>query len=134
MNQMRFDSNSWCSRLAPALSQPAKIQEPFLEAYWQASSYPARFSFNEKDETPFPKDDLAHLYDLVRPAKRSDEKKFYKPLRDALYPVNRHSKESRFHRSIRTHCGTAGQVGRSRRRASPIFSTQINPAGRSVVA
>ena len=87
MNQMRFDSNSWCNRLAPALSQLAKIQEPFLEAYWQASSYPARISFNEKDETPFPKDDLAHLYDLARLAKRSDEKNFYKPLRDALDPV-----------------------------------------------
>ena len=31
-------------------------------------------------------------------------------------------------------CGREGQVGKSRRRASPIFSTQINPAGRYVVA
>ena len=48
--------------------------------------------------------------------------------------VNRHSTESSFHRSIRTHCGREGKVGRSPRRASPIFSTQINPADRSVVA
>ena len=48
--------------------------------------------------------------------------------------VNRHARESHIKRSIRTHCGTEGQLGGSRCRASPIFPTQINLAGRSVVA
>jgi hypothetical protein len=87
MNLMTYSLNSWCERLAPSLSHLAKVQEPFLEAYWQASSYPPRVSFNGKDETPFPKDDLAHLYDLARSASRSIEKKYYKPLREALDPV-----------------------------------------------
>ena len=60
---------------------------PFLEAYWHASAYPTRVSFNGIDETPFPKDDLAHLYDLARLASRSAAKKYYKPLREALDPV-----------------------------------------------
>ncbi|MFC4217201.1 HEPN domain-containing protein [Pseudophaeobacter arcticus] len=84
---MTYSLNSWCARLAPSLGHLAKVQEPFLEAYWKASSYPPRLSFNGKDETPFPKDDLAHLYDLARSATRSIEKKYYKPLREALDPV-----------------------------------------------
>ncbi|MEP0963752.1 MAG: hypothetical protein ABJG75_18315 [Roseobacter sp.] len=84
---MTYSLNSWCARLAPSLGHLAKVQEPFLDAYWQASSYPPRMSFNGKDETPFPKDDLAHLYDLARSAPRSIEKKYYKPLREALDPV-----------------------------------------------
>ncbi|WP_247078966.1 HEPN domain-containing protein [Pseudohalocynthiibacter sp. F2068] len=69
------------------MSQLAKVQEPFLEAYWQTGSYPTRVSFNGKDETPFPKDDLVHLYDLARRSCRSVEKKYYKPLLDVLDPV-----------------------------------------------
>ena len=84
---MTYSLNSWCARLAQSLSHLAKAQEPFLEAYWQASSYPPRVSFNGIDETPFPKDDLAHLYDLARLASRSAEKKYYKPLRETLDPV-----------------------------------------------
>ena len=84
---MMFSLNSWCDRLASSLSHLAKIQEPFLEAYWQASSFPTRVSFNGEDETPFPKDDLVDLYDLALRASRSDETKFYQPLRGALDPV-----------------------------------------------
>lgn len=84
---MTYSLNSWFARLAPSLGHLAKVQEPFLEAHWQASSYPPRVSFNGKDETPFPKDDLAHLYDRVRSARRSIEQQYYKPLRDALDPV-----------------------------------------------
>ena len=87
MNLMINSLNSWCDRLATSLSHLAKVQEPFLEAYWQASSYPPRLSFNGKDETPFPKDDLAQLYDVARSASRSIEKEHYKPLREALDPV-----------------------------------------------
>ncbi|WP_299681585.1 HEPN domain-containing protein [uncultured Roseobacter sp.] len=73
--------------MGTALSQLAKVQVPFLEAYWQVNSYPTQVSFNGVDETPFPKDDLAHLYDLARMASRSAEKKYYKTLREVLDPV-----------------------------------------------
>ena len=81
---MTYSLDRWCDRLGPALSQLAKVQAPFLEAYWQANSYPTRVSFNGVDETPFPKDNLADLYDLARLASRSAERKYYKPLREAL--------------------------------------------------
>ena len=84
---MTYSLNSWCARLAPSLSHLAKVQEQFLEAYWQASSFPTHVSFNGKDETPFPKDDMVHLFDLARSASRSVEKEYYKPLREALDPV-----------------------------------------------
>lgn len=84
---MTYTLDSWCDRLGPALSQLAEVQAPFLEEYWQANSYPTRVSFNGVDETPFPKDDVADLYDLARLASRPDERKYYKPLRDALDPV-----------------------------------------------
>ena len=84
---MTYSLNTWCDRLAPALNQLDKVQEPFLEAYWQANSYPTRVSFNGVDETPFPKNDLADLYDHARMALRSGGKKFYDPLREALDPV-----------------------------------------------
>lgn len=84
---MTYSLDTWCDRLGPALSQLAKVQAPFLEAYWQANSYPTRVSFNGVDETPFPKDDVAHLYELARMASRSAEKTYYKPLREALDPV-----------------------------------------------
>lgn len=87
MNLMTYSLDTWCDRLGPALRQLAKVQVPFLEAYWQANSYPTRVSFNGVDETPFPKDDVAHLYDLARLASRSAEKKYYNPLREALDPV-----------------------------------------------
>lgn len=84
---MTYSLNTWCDRLGPALSQLAKVQAPFLEAFWQANSYPTSVSFNGVDETPFPKNDVADLYDLACLASRSAERKYYKPLREALDPV-----------------------------------------------
>ncbi|WP_162932909.1 HEPN domain-containing protein [Roseovarius sp. EL26] len=84
---MTYSLDTWCDRLGTALSQLAKVQVPFLEAYWQVNSHPTRVSFNGVDETPFPKDDVADLYDLARLASRSAESKYYKPLREALDPV-----------------------------------------------
>ncbi len=84
---MTYTLNTWCDRLGPALSQLAEVQEPFLEEYWQVNSYPTRVTFNGVDETPFPKDDIAHLYDLARMASRSADKKHYKPLCEVLDPV-----------------------------------------------
>ncbi len=84
---MTFSLTSWCDRLAPALINLANVQVPFLEAYWQASTYPARMSFNGKDETPFPNDDLVHLYAFALCASSSVEKKYFKSLREALDPV-----------------------------------------------
>ncbi|WP_436397721.1 hypothetical protein [Roseobacter sp. S98] len=84
---MTYTLNTWCDRLGPALSRLAEVQEPFLEEYWQANSYPTRVTFNGVDETAFPKDDIAHLYDLARMASRSAEKKYFKPLCEVLDPV-----------------------------------------------
>lgn len=102
MNLMTYSLDTWCGRLGPALSQLAKVQAPFLEDYWQANSYPTRVSFNGVDETPFPKDDLAHLYDLARMASRSAEKEYYRPLREVLDPVRG---------ILRSHPSLAGALG-----------------------
>lgn len=84
---MRFAIASWCTRLAEALSKLHTAQVPYIERYWQATSYPTRITFNGSDETPFHNDDLRELYDLARLARRTDEIQYYRPLRDALDPV-----------------------------------------------
>ena len=62
----------------------------------------------------------ARLNDPARPLVCLDEtsKQLIRETRIPL-PVNRHSKEPRFQHSIGSHCGREGQMGRSRRRASP---------------
>ncbi|WP_170755632.1 HEPN domain-containing protein [Ruegeria lacuscaerulensis] len=87
MKTMTYSTGTWCARLAAALQCLEKVQRPFLEKYWQTNSYPEQISFNGKDETPFPKDDLCEVYDLARRAIQSSEIKFYEPLRSALDPV-----------------------------------------------
>lgn len=84
---MTYTSEGWCERLGHALSQLVSIQEPFLEAYWRANSYPPQVSFNGVDETPFPKQDIVELLDSARKASRPAEEKFYGPLREALASV-----------------------------------------------
>lgn len=82
-----FDEKAWEARLASALDALSATQEPFLEAYWQANGFPTQVSFNGRDETPFPSDDLYSLYECARHAERFGNAEYYKPLRASLDPV-----------------------------------------------
>ena len=62
---MAFDNAAWEDRLAAALNALEKVQEPYLQAYWER--YPRKLVFvNGRDETPFPLDDLRMVYAEAR--------------------------------------------------------------------
>jgi hypothetical protein len=82
-----FDALDWEARLSHALSTLAKTQEKFLQDYWNANSHPTRYSFNGKDETPFPIDAYFRIYDNALVAKKAREREYYRPLTEALAPV-----------------------------------------------
>lgn len=84
---MTFCTKSWRDRLVDTLHLLHEVQSPFLETYWQRHGYPVVVSFNGRDETPYPKDDLLWLYDTALEARRSEEVKYYRKLRAALDPV-----------------------------------------------
>lgn len=52
-----FDATDWENRLSNALSGLAKVQDSFLRDYWETNGYPTQFTYNGKDETPFPTED-----------------------------------------------------------------------------
>ena len=85
--QNAFNEKNWISRLSTALRQLSKTQGPFLEKYWQTNGYPTTYTYNGVDETPFPRDDLWHLYEDLRFNSRADPSDSYKPLRAAYDPV-----------------------------------------------
>nr|MEC9421168.1 hypothetical protein [Pseudomonadota bacterium] len=87
MSTSPFDEKEWQARLVSALDTLSTIQKPFIEAYWQTNGYPTQINFNNKDETPFPADDLFDLYECARHAERFGNTEYYKPLRAALDPV-----------------------------------------------
>ncbi|MEP2705230.1 MAG: hypothetical protein ABJQ71_01160 [Roseibium sp.] len=82
-----FDAIDWETRLSNALRALAKTQEKFLQDYWNVNGYPKQYSFNRKDETPFPIDDYSCVYNDALVAKKTDEKEYYRPLIEALAPV-----------------------------------------------
>ena len=83
---MVFDSANWINRLAAALDGLEKTQEPYLQAYWER--YPRkRLIVDERDETPFPLDDLRMVYASARHNRRASTKSEYAPLRAALDPA-----------------------------------------------
>ena len=84
---MKFCIKSWRDRLTASLQFLAEVQPPFLEAYWQRHGYPTIVTFNDRDETPYPRDDLLQLYDSSLLATRNQEVKYYRKLRAALDPV-----------------------------------------------
>ncbi|NVJ64322.1 MAG: hypothetical protein HWD84_08860 [Flavobacteriaceae bacterium] len=82
-----FDEKKWEARLVSALEALSAKQKPFLEAYWQANGYPTQFTYNGRDETPFPSDDLYDIYESARHAERFGNAEYYQPLRSSLDPV-----------------------------------------------
>lgn len=84
---MTFCTKSWRDRLVDTLHLLHEVQSPFLEAYWRRHGYPVVVTFNGRDETPYPKDDLLWLYDTSLEATRNEEVKYYRKLRAALDPV-----------------------------------------------
>ncbi len=84
---MKFCTKSWRDHLAEALHLLNEVQHPFLEAHWQRYGYPTIVTFNDRDETPYPKDDLLQLYDASLQATRNQEVNYYRNLRTALDPV-----------------------------------------------
>lgn len=82
-----FDASDWETRLSNALRALAKTQKNFLQDYWNTNGYPAKQSFNGKDETPFPTDDYLWIYSEALVARTGIDKEYYKPLTEALAPV-----------------------------------------------
>jgi hypothetical protein len=82
-----FDVTDWELRMSNALRALAKVQDGFLRDYWDSNGYPPQYSCNGKDDTPFPFDDYCHVYNDALTAKRSDQRRYYKPLVETLGPV-----------------------------------------------
>ena len=86
MTPNAFDHDSWIQRLAGALSALAKAQEPYLQAYWQ--HHPLKqVSVNDRDETPYPLDDLRMVYSKARHSGKLIGVARYAPLREELDPT-----------------------------------------------
>lgn len=83
----KFDETDWEKRLTKALTALAKTQETFFQDHWKVNGYPTRYSFNGKDETPFPSEECSWIYDHALVAKKAEETEYYKPLVEALAPV-----------------------------------------------
>ncbi len=84
---MNFCIKSWRHRLAEALQLLNEVQHPFLDAYWRRQGYPTIVTFKDRDETPYPRDDMLQLYDSSLQATRNQEVEYYGKLRAALDPV-----------------------------------------------
>lgn len=82
-----FDVADWEQRLSEALKGLAKAQEKYLQDYWSVNGSPTQYSFNGKDETPFPIDEYSWVYNDALGAKKAKEREYYKPLVEALAPV-----------------------------------------------
>ena len=83
---MAFDTAAWIDRLAAALEELEKAQEPYLQAYWER--HPRKqLIVDGRDETPFPLDDLRMVYASVRHSRRAGTESDYAPLRAALDPT-----------------------------------------------
>ena len=87
MNNVRFDEDLWRQSLAGSLVELSQVQEPFLQKYWATHNYPTRISFNDKDETPFPSDDLLAVYNGARYSAHFGTAEYFAPLTAALNPV-----------------------------------------------
>ena len=78
-----FDSDDWTDRLAAALPALAKVQEPYLQAYWQ--HHPReQIIVDGRDVTPFPLDDLRMVYAEARHSRRFGREAEFASLRAAF--------------------------------------------------
>ncbi len=86
MKSEEFEAKGWTERLARALSDLSRAQEPFLQEYWQRT--PRKYVLVDgRDETPFPLDDLQMLYARAYHGGAFGEHEYYATLRAALDPV-----------------------------------------------
>ena len=83
-----FDNEIWVDRLSKALLELKKVQEPYLQTYWQ---YRPRKHIirNGKDETRFPLDDLRMVFAEALHGRKAGNEAQYEPLL-ALLDSTRH--------------------------------------------
>lgn len=85
--KQQFNSKAWEERLISALGALASTQEPFLKAHWETNGFPTTYSFNGRDETPFPTDVHYDLYEAALHPERSGNTEYLKPLSASLSSV-----------------------------------------------
>lgn len=84
MNPGKFDEDAWTERLADGLVELKKAQKPFLQQYWHAHGFPTQVTFNGKDETPFPRDDIWTVLEDARLSHQFGNAEYFAPLVSAL--------------------------------------------------
>lgn len=87
MSTDRFEEQIWEVRLVLALEALAETQESYLEEFWKTNGFPTQAIFNGRDETPYPAEDLARLYETAGLPKHNGSEDHFKPLRIALAHV-----------------------------------------------
>ena len=87
MKSEKFDQTSWNQRLAESLVVLSRAQEPFLQMHWETYGFPTRVSFNDQDETPYPRDDILAVYNGARYSTRFGTAEYFAGLTEALNPV-----------------------------------------------
>lgn len=88
MTSSGFSAKDWIDRLTPALSNLAKVQDPYLEEYRRQN--PSVHTVDEdqgSESAAFPLDDLRLLYSTARHRKNRREAVCYAALHEALDPV-----------------------------------------------
>ena len=88
MNSSGFSVGDWIDRIAAALRNLAKTQEPFLQEYYKQNP-PVHLVVEEPSGNPpaFPLDELRDLYTMALYNSSRCEVESYTPLREALDPV-----------------------------------------------
>ena len=86
MTSNAFDAEGWVDRLAGALRALAKVQEPYLQTYWERHTR-KQVIVDGRDETPFPLDDLRMVYSGARHSRRLGTEPAHAPLSAVLDPT-----------------------------------------------
>ena len=86
MKSEEFEAKGWTERLARALSDLSRAQEPFLQEYWRRTPR-KNVSVDGRDETPFPLDDMQMLYSRAYRGGVFGEHEYYATLTEAIDPV-----------------------------------------------
>ncbi|MCY3765459.1 MAG: hypothetical protein OXH06_08530 [Gemmatimonadetes bacterium] len=80
-------NDDWVDRLARALPELAKVQEPFLREYWEQNAG-VHVDYDLRSGKPvFPLDDLRDLYSIARHGNELGAREHYAPLLEALDPA-----------------------------------------------
>ncbi len=81
-----YDRTEWTKRLCASLHNLEVVQRPFLQWYFTPSGYP-RILRNGRDETPYPSEAIAKLYDDALFEARFGTTGKFKNLKAALDPA-----------------------------------------------